>query len=110
MANVLACMSLQATYQDKPADALAYVSAAQDEAHTTPGTTPRVRSMLAMREAFAQATLGNRTATHAAITEAHHQFERIQPSDAECLGRRLLEQSGIHTRLGVPVGLARTAA
>ncbi|MGI5518795.1 helix-turn-helix domain-containing protein [Streptomyces sp. CA-106131] len=83
MANVLACMSLQATYQDKPADALAYVSAAQDEAHAAPGTTPRVQSMLAMREAFAQATLGNRAATHAAITEAHRQFERIQPSDAD---------------------------
>ncbi|MFD3937261.1 hypothetical protein ACFWSF_15350 [Streptomyces sp. NPDC058611] len=77
MANVLACMSLQATYQDKPADALALVSAAQDQARTAGGATPRVRAMLAMREAFAHATLGDRKATHNAISEAHSQFERI---------------------------------
>lgn len=37
MANVLACMSLQATYQDKPGDALALVTAAQDQARTAGG-------------------------------------------------------------------------
>jgi hypothetical protein len=83
MANVLACMSLQATYQDKPGDALAYVNAAQDEADAATGTTPRVLSMLAVREAFAHAALANPTATHAAISEAHQHFERIQPSDPD---------------------------
>ncbi|MFC9811788.1 helix-turn-helix domain-containing protein [Streptomyces virginiae] len=83
MANVLACMSLQATYQDKPADALALVSAAQDQARAVSGTTARVRAMLAMREAFAHAALGDRRATHTAISEAHSQFERIRPGDPD---------------------------
>jgi len=67
MANVLACMSLQGTYQDKPADSLALVTAAQDQARSALDTTPRVQSMLSMREAFAHATLGNRGSTHRAI-------------------------------------------
>ncbi|MFE0175145.1 helix-turn-helix domain-containing protein [Streptomyces sp. NPDC059002] len=83
MANVLACMSLQATYQDKPADSLAFVTAAQDQARTALGTTPRVLSMLSMREAFAHATLGNRDSTHRAIGEAHHHFEAIQANDLD---------------------------
>lgn len=106
-ANVLACMSLQATYQDKPGDALAYVSAAQDEAHGAAGTTPRVLSMLSMREAFAHATLGNQSATHSAMAEAHRQFERIQSSDIDPAWvtyfdmPKLLADTGIaHARLG----------
>ncbi|MFJ7901248.1 hypothetical protein ACIQ6V_12255 [Streptomyces sp. NPDC096198] len=83
MANVLACMSLQATYQDRPGDALALVTAAQDQARAAAGTTPRVLAMLAMREAFAHATLGNHGATHAAISEAHTQFGRISTGDAD---------------------------
>ncbi|MEU8757734.1 tetratricopeptide repeat protein [Streptomyces sp. NPDC048659] len=107
MANVLACMSLQATYQDKPADALALVSAAQDQARTETGTTARVRAMLAMREAFAHATLGDRKSTHAAIAEAHGQFERIQPYDPDPAWvsyfdePKLIVDTGIaHGRLG----------
>lgn len=80
-ANVLACMSLQATYQNRPADALALVTAAQDQACDAPQTTPRVLSMLSMREAFAHASLGNRSATHTAVGDAHRQFDRIGPSD-----------------------------
>ncbi|QFQ98866.1 hypothetical protein F9278_24920 [Streptomyces phaeolivaceus] len=83
MANVLACMSLQATYQDKPADSLALVTAAQDQARSAFSTTPRVLSMLSMREAFAHATLGSHTATHRALGEAHRQFEQIQASDPD---------------------------
>jgi len=100
-------MSLQATYQDKPGDALAYVNAAQDEAHAAAETTPRVLSMLSMREAFAHATLSNHTATHAAISEAHRQFERIQPSDPDPAWvtyfdePKLIVDTGIaHGRLG----------
>ncbi|WP_328772502.1 helix-turn-helix domain-containing protein [Streptomyces sp. NBC_00286] len=107
MANVLACMSLQATYQDKPGDALAYVNAAQDEAHSAAGTTPRVLSMLAMREAFAHATLGNQTATHTAISEAHRQFEQSTPNDPDPAWvtyfdePKLIVDTGIaHGRLG----------
>ncbi|MET8949624.1 hypothetical protein [Streptomyces sp. NPDC004533] len=83
MANVLACMSLQATYQDKPADSLALVTAAQDQARSALSTTPRVLSMLSMREAFAHATLGSRDATHRAITEAHCHFEQIGADDPD---------------------------
>ncbi|MFB7168084.1 hypothetical protein [Streptomyces sp. NPDC056242] len=83
VANVLACMSLQATYQDRPADSLALVTAAQDQARSTPGSTPRVLSMLSMREAFAHATLGNRDSTHRAIGEAHRQFGQIQTGDLD---------------------------
>ncbi|WP_405840622.1 hypothetical protein OG528_21825 [Streptomyces platensis] len=82
MANVLACMSLQATYQDRSTDALALATAAQDHARTMSGT-PRVLSMLSMREAFAHATLGSRSGAHAAISEAHRQFERISDSDSD---------------------------
>ncbi|MEV5978909.1 helix-turn-helix transcriptional regulator [Streptomyces sp. NPDC052114] len=83
MANVLACMSLQATYQDKPADSLAFVTAAQDQARSAMGTTPRVLSMLSIREAFAHATLGNRDSTHRAIGEAHRHFEAIRTGDVD---------------------------
>ncbi|GHF15108.1 hypothetical protein GCM10014715_83030 [Streptomyces spiralis] len=107
MANVLACMSLQATYQDKPGDALAYVTAAQDEARDAVGTTPRVLSMLSMREAFAHATLGNRNATHTAIFDAHQQFKRIRQGDPDPAWvtyfdePKLIADTGIaHGRLG----------
>ncbi|MGW9041188.1 hypothetical protein ACWGQL_01270 [Streptomyces lydicus] len=83
MANVLACMSLQATYQEKPTDALAFVQAAQDAVRGGAGSTPRVQSMLAMREAFAHASLGSRAATHTAISEAHRQFELIRTDDPD---------------------------
>lgn len=107
MANVLACMSLQATYQDKPGDALALVTAAQDQARGAEGTTPRVLAMLAMREAFAHAALGDHGATHRAISEAHTHFGRIGPSDPDPAWvsyfdePKLIVDTGIaHGRLG----------
>lgn len=107
MANVLACMSLQATYQDKPGDALALVMAAQDQARTAAGTTSRVLAMLAMREAFAHATLGNHGATHTAISEAHTHFGRISTGDPDPAWvayfdePKLIVDTGIaHGRLG----------
>lgn len=107
MANVLACMSLQATYQDKPGDALALVTAAQDQARAAVGTTPRVLAMLAMREAFAHAALGNHSATHTAISEAHTQFGRTSTSDPDPAWvayfdePKLIVDTGIaHGRLG----------
>ncbi|MGP8299869.1 hypothetical protein ACTPOK_18460 [Streptomyces inhibens] len=106
MANVLACMSLQSTYQDRPVDALALATAAQDHARATSGT-PRVLSMLAMREAFAHATLGSRSGTHAAISEAHRHFERISHGDPDPSWvtyfneHKLIVDTGIaHGRLG----------
>ncbi|BDH15289.1 hypothetical protein [Streptomyces hygroscopicus] len=105
-ANVLACMSLQATYQDKPGDALALVTAAEDQARGA-GGTPRVLAMLAMREAFAHATLGNHSATHSAISEAHTCFSRISADDPDPAWvayfdePKLIVDTGIaHGRLG----------
>ncbi|MFE1574875.1 hypothetical protein [Streptomyces fradiae] len=110
MANVLACMSLQATYQDKPGDTLALVAAAQDQARAAVGTTPRVLAMLAMREAFAHATLGNHSATHTAISEAHIYFGRIGADDPDPAWvayfdeTKLVVDTGIaHGRLGEAV-------
>ncbi|WP_328683738.1 hypothetical protein [Streptomyces sp. NBC_00343] len=107
MANVLACMSLQGTYQDKPADSLALVTAAQDQARSALDTTPRVQSMLSMREAFAHAMLGNRDSAHRAIGEAHHHFEQIQASNPDPSWvtyfdeTKLIVDTGIaHGRLG----------
>ncbi|MFJ6786230.1 helix-turn-helix domain-containing protein [Streptomyces angustmyceticus] len=107
MANVLACMSLQATYQDKPGDALALVTAAQDQARAALGTPPRVLAMLAMREAFAHATLGNCSATHTAISDAHTHFGRISTGDPDPAWvayfdePKLIVDTGIaHGRLG----------
>ncbi|MBV7245686.1 helix-turn-helix transcriptional regulator [Streptomyces sp. MW-W600-10] len=107
MANVLACMSLQATYQDKSGDALALVTSAQDQARAAAGATPRVLAMLAMREAFAHATLGNHSATHAAISEAHTYFGRISTGDPDPAWvayfdePKLIVDTGIaHGRLG----------
>ncbi|GAA2260203.1 hypothetical protein GCM10010232_59020 [Streptomyces amakusaensis] len=107
MANVLACMSLQATYQEKPGDALALVTAAQDQARGARRTTPRVLAMLTMREAFAHAALGNRSATHSAISEAHAHFGRISPGDPDPAWvayfdePKLIVDTGIaHGRLG----------
>ncbi|MFD7455478.1 hypothetical protein [Kitasatospora sp. NPDC059827] len=61
IANVLACLSLQATYQDKPQDAITLARAAQDNARLAAGT-PRVLAMLSMREAFGHASAHDREA------------------------------------------------
>ena len=58
MANVLSCLSLQATYEDKPADAASFVQAAL--ALTQRRHVPRVTALLKTREAFALASLVRR--------------------------------------------------
>ncbi|MDX2877078.1 hypothetical protein PV366_25930, partial [Streptomyces ipomoeae] len=72
-----------------------------------PHTTPRVLSMLSMREAFAHATLGNRDSTHRAIGEAHRYFEQIREGDPDPFWvtyfnePKLIVDTGIaHGRLG----------
>lgn len=106
MANVLACMSLQATYENRPADAVALSTAAQDTARAR-GGTPRVMAMLAMREAFAHASTNNPSAAHAALAEAHRQFERTSGTDLDPAWvtyfdePKLIVDTGIvHSRLG----------
>ncbi|NJQ07597.1 helix-turn-helix domain-containing protein [Streptomyces lonarensis] len=109
-ANVLACMSLQATYQDRPGDALALVNAAQDEARAAVGTTPRVLSMLSLREAFAQATLASHAGTHAAIGEARRQFERIKGSDPDPPWVTYFDEAKLVVDTGIALGRLGEAA
>ncbi len=89
------------------AHVVAFVTAAQDQARSAVDTTPRVLSMLSMREAFAHATLGNRDSTHQAIGEAHRHFELIRVSDPDPSWvsyfdeTKLIVDTGIaHGRLG----------
>ncbi|MGK5628610.1 hypothetical protein [Streptomyces sp. URMC 123] len=102
MANVLACMSLQATYEERPADAVALSTAAQDCARRQ-GATPRVMSMLSMREAFAHASMSNRSAAHSALAEAHTCFERISDQDPDPAWVSYFDE----TKLIVDTGIAR---
>ncbi|QKW51049.1 hypothetical protein [Streptomyces buecherae] len=102
VANVLSCMSLQATYEDRAADAVALSTAAQDSARRL-GGTPRVMAMLSMREAFAHATMGNDTATHAALGESHRQFERISDADPDPAWVTYFDEP----KLTVDTGIAR---
>lgn len=74
-------MSLQGTYEDEPVDAMALSTAAQDSARRR-GGTPRVMAMLSMREAFAHASMSNRSAT-GALAETHRQFEKISDADPD---------------------------
>lgn len=103
MANVLASMSLQGTYQDRPADALALVAAAQDTARRH-ACAPRVMSMLSMREAFAHATASDRTATHQAIAEAHRQFEQISGADDDPPWVRYFDEPKLIVDTGIAHG------
>ena len=102
MANVLACMSLKATYQERPGDALALVSAARDQVRYAEGTTPRVLAMLATREAFAHAALGDRAATHRSLAEAHTSFGRIGTGDPDPAWVAYFDE----TKLAVDTGIA----
>jgi hypothetical protein len=74
MANVLSCMSLQATYDNQPANAVALACKAQDTARLA-GNQPLVMSMLHLREAFAHAALRDASSCHQAIDRSREAFE-----------------------------------
>ncbi|MER6359479.1 hypothetical protein [Kitasatospora sp. NPDC001527] len=101
IANVLACLSLQATYQERAQDAITLARAAQDNAHLDRGT-PRLLSMLSMREAFGHASAHDQEATHRAITRAHDHFERISTTDDDPAWIQYFD----HTKLTVDTGIA----
>ncbi|MFI1962888.1 helix-turn-helix domain-containing protein [Streptomyces pathocidini] len=82
MANVLSCMSLQATYDGNPTDALTLACKAQDTARAS-GDQPLVMSMLHMREAFAHATLRDAPSCHQAIGRSRETYERAQDQLSE---------------------------
>ncbi|MGH8931009.1 MAG: hypothetical protein ACRDZO_10400 [Egibacteraceae bacterium] len=81
IANVLACLSLQATYENNCSDALALARAAQDVCGGT--APPRLMAMLSMREAFAHAALPDKSGCHTAISKSHASFESIGNVDQD---------------------------
>ncbi|MDH6137669.1 tetratricopeptide (TPR) repeat protein [Kitasatospora sp. MAA4] len=103
IANVLACLSLQATYQDKPQDAITLARAAQDSARLD-GSTPRLMAMLSMREAFGHASAQDQEATHRALGEALHQFERIDPADDDPAWVRYFDRTKLTVDTGIALG------
>ncbi|MFD7894148.1 helix-turn-helix domain-containing protein [Streptomyces sp. NPDC059743] len=82
MANVLSCMSLQATYDGQPSDAVALACKAQDSARTA-GGQPLVMSMLHMREAFAHAALRDAASCHQAIGRSRDAYEQARGQEDE---------------------------
>lgn len=80
-ANVLASMSLRATYDDTPQVAVGLAETAEDVARTE--ATPRVRAMLAMRTAFAHAAAGDTPSGHAAIARSERLLDRAGDGDED---------------------------
>jgi hypothetical protein len=100
VANVLSCMSLQATYEGDAREAASLAAAAQDTARGT-AVPDLVMAMLCMREAFAQATLRDHSECHRAISKANTHFERADPTSAPAWVRYFDE-----TKLVVDTGIA----
>lgn len=105
VANVLACMSLQATYEDDPHGALSLAQGAHDRALGL--AAPRVAAMLSMRDAFARAALNDRAGCHSALVASQRSFECIRSSDRDPVWityfteAKLTADIGIaHARLG----------
>ncbi|MFF0295478.1 hypothetical protein ACFYST_05695 [Kitasatospora sp. NPDC004614] len=103
VANVLACLSLQATYQDQAREAITLARAAQDSARLS-GGTPRLMAMLSMREAFGHATEHDQEATHRAINEALRQFERIDPTDDDPAWVQYFDRTKLTVDTGIALG------
>ncbi|WP_405645707.1 hypothetical protein [Streptomyces uncialis] len=109
MANVLSCMSLLATYDGNPNDAVALACRAQDAARAV-GEQPLVMSMLHLREAFAHAALRDAQACHQAVDRSRDQYERSRGHEPEAPDwvqyfdeTKLLVDTGIaYARLGEP--------
>ena len=100
VANVLSCLSLQATYEGDAREAAALASAAQDTARHTE-SPELVMAMLYMRAAFAHATLRAPDDCHRAISKAHAHFERASGGTAPQWVRYFDE-----TKLIVDTGIA----
>ncbi|MFB7742508.1 hypothetical protein [Streptomyces sp. NPDC056132] len=101
LANVLSSMSLQATYEDDPAEAVRLASAAQDTVRDT-AHSARIMSMLHMREAFAHATMRDTVSCHRAISKAHTHFDQSQDDESLPEWVRYFDE----TKLTVDTGIA----
>lgn len=103
VANVLACLSLQATYQDRAEEAVTLARTAQDVARHD-GGTPRLMAMLHVREAFGHASARDRPATHAAIAEAQSQFERVGSADDDPPWVSYFDRTKLTVDIGIALG------
>jgi tetratricopeptide (TPR) repeat protein len=103
VANVLACLSLQATYQDRAEEAVTLARTAQDVARHD-GDTPRLMAMLYVREAFGHASARDRPATHAAISEAQLQFGRVGSADDDPPWVSYFDRTKLTVDIGIALG------
>ncbi|GAA1225632.1 hypothetical protein GCM10009665_15110 [Kitasatospora nipponensis] len=103
VANVLSCLSLQATYEDKARDAITLARAAQDSARFDAGT-PRLMAMLSMREAFGHASAQDQESTRRAIADAHRYFERIDPADDGPAWVQYFDRTKLTVDTGIALG------
>ncbi|MFC4033688.1 hypothetical protein ACFO3J_19690 [Streptomyces polygonati] len=103
VANVLACLSLQATYQDRAEEAVTLARTAQDVARHD-GGTPRLMSMLSIREAFGHASAHDRPATHTAITVAQRHFGYVRPTDDDPPWVRYFDRTKLTVDIGIALG------
>jgi tetratricopeptide (TPR) repeat protein len=103
IANVLACLSLQATYEEKTRNAIVLTRAAQDSARLD-GATPRLMAMLSMREAYAHASAKDSQSTHSAIEDAHRHFDRISPGDDDPAWVRYFDLTKLTVDTGIALG------
>lgn len=103
VANVLACLSLQATYQDRAEEAVTLARTAQDVARHG-GGTPRLMVMLYVREAFGHASARDRPAAHAAIAEAQLQFGRVGSADDDPPWVSYFDRTKLTVDIGIALG------
>ncbi|MQY16128.1 hypothetical protein SRB5_63200 [Streptomyces sp. RB5] len=76
-ANILAGMARQLLFRDRPADALELVRLAQEGSRTTAG--PRLKAMLATREAWAYAAMGRTSAFKRTTDRAAETLTNAKP-------------------------------
>ncbi|MFE9427025.1 hypothetical protein ACFYNO_29120 [Kitasatospora sp. NPDC006697] len=109
IANVLSCLSLQATYEDRAREAVILARAAQDSARLD-GGAPRLMAMLSMREAFGHASAHDQDATHRAIEEAGRHFDRIDQADEEPAWVQYFDRTKLTVDTGIALGQLGDAA
>lgn len=80
-AHVLACMSFQATLTGHHQEAIALIDAAEDRTKHT--ATPRLRALLASRNARAYAKAGDAASCGRALNEAERRLDATTPGTTE---------------------------
>ena len=80
-ANVVACMSYQATWTGHYQEAVSLIDSAEEQIRRI--GTPRLKAMLASRKALAYAKSDEAGACGRALNEAENQLDRARPGDAE---------------------------